>query len=187
MRLRSFRESCQVMRVENRSDQVCSDLPLTRFCTTSHPELLCLPYSMARQIQQLVKILSKGKREGEAVCYPIPDGGPHPKKYLLRCPGLCWPWVGLSSRCILCDLAVRTRFVIRRRCKRFMLMVGVRSGLAKMISQLWARPALWGNRSGNSAAELVVFVGESSKSALCKSFRGYMPRPSNEKSGRSAV
>jgi hypothetical protein len=70
------------MRIENRSDQVCSDLPLMRFCAISHSELLCLPYPMMRQTQQLVKIVSGRKREGDAVCYHIPGGGP----YLFKVP-----------------------------------------------------------------------------------------------------
>src|SRR2546421_627454 len=96
---------------------------------------------MTLQIQQLAKILSRRKREGDAVCFPIHGGGRHLKEYLLLCPGLCWPWADLCPRCILCDLAVHTRFVIRRRRKQFMLMAEF-VGLAKMVANLWARPAL---------------------------------------------
>jgi hypothetical protein len=88
-----------------------------RLCPISRWELLRLPYSVTRQIQQLVKILSRRKREGDAVCYPIPGEGLPLKKNLLLCLGLCWPWADLCPRCILRALAVRTRFVIRRRRK----------------------------------------------------------------------
>lgn len=41
---------------------------------------------MTLQIQQLAKILVRRKREGGAVCYPIPGGGPYLKEVLVALP-----------------------------------------------------------------------------------------------------